>query len=872
MKIKKFQLENGLTVLLVERHKAPVVTLQMWVKTGSADEGKGEDGISHFIEHLLFKGTRKYKVGEVAHLVENSGGEINAYTSFDQTVYHITLSSEFLNIGMDILEEMICFPMFDEKEIDSEREVVLEEVKRSNDSPQSKASRLLFSTIYQKHPYSLPVIGSEKTIKKVSRKTLYSYFKERYVPGNMFLLVVGDVEVPALRKEVVRRFGGLAKKAARKVKRTSEPKQNRFRTKITEFPYELAQVHIAWPIPKAIHEDIPAIDLLSSILGQGESSRLVHRLRVENPLVQSCHCGTFTPKDPGLFAISFSCVEEKVEEALKIILEELMKILESEPSQEEMKRVITSFESEEFYGLETVGGLASKLGHFEFLTGNPDYFSKYIRQIYELRPHQVTQIARKYLVSDRMAVTAVVPRNQKNISLAIKRFHQTFKVERPNISKKRLKISGKIKVKKLKIQGGGSSKTKGIDSITFHKLDHGINLVLKPDHETAVTSLRLGAFGGLRAENKIHSGLTELFSRCWGCGTKSIQEPELYHRLESMAASLSAFGGRNTIGLSVDWLAPFQKEVVSLFADTLRNPSFSESVIEREKNLMIESIKAFEDNPSQVVMQNFMERMFGGHPYGRRLLGNPEALRSMTQETVEEVWKTHVCSKNIVISVVGNFDVDEILDSVIETTKDLPAGKRLESAHPCDSPKEDQRIFAQMKREQSHIFLGYRGLTITDPKRYILRVIYSILAGQGGRLFMELRDRASLAYSVSPFQLDGVDTGYFGTYIGCSPEKGGLAISMMKKELDKLMNEPVQEEELERAKRHLIGHHDIDLQTNRSFANAILFDEIYGLPYNDVYRFSEHIRGVTSKEIIDLSQQIFSKPSVLSAVGPHSPW
>src|SRR4029078_6893869 len=177
---KKFQLKNGLKVLLVESHKSPVLSIQMWVKTGSADEKKGEEGISHFIEHLVFKGTRKFKVGEIASSVEAAGGELNAYTSFDQTVFYVTISKEFENVGLEVISEMMGFPSFDEKEINNEREVVIEEIKRSNDSPHRQASRLLFSTMYKKHPYGIPVIGYAENISSVSRDTLVNYYHGRY--------------------------------------------------------------------------------------------------------------------------------------------------------------------------------------------------------------------------------------------------------------------------------------------------------------------------------------------------------------------------------------------------------------------------------------------------------------------------------------------------------------------------------------------------------------------------------------------------------------------------------------------------------------------------------------------------------------------
>src|SRR6185312_9583906 len=188
----KYQLKNGMSVLLVESRKSPVVSVQMWVKTGSADEKKGIEGISHFIEHLVFKGSEKFGVGEMAQTIEGSGGVLNAYTSFDQTVFYVTVSSQFVDTGVEVISEMIGRPRFDSHEIDNEREVVIEEIKRSIDSPHQQASRLLFSTLYRKHPYRVPVIGYDDNIRRVPREKVVGYYNSRYVPQNMNLVIVGD--------------------------------------------------------------------------------------------------------------------------------------------------------------------------------------------------------------------------------------------------------------------------------------------------------------------------------------------------------------------------------------------------------------------------------------------------------------------------------------------------------------------------------------------------------------------------------------------------------------------------------------------------------------------------------------------------------
>ena len=359
---KKYQLKNGMRVLLAESHKSPVVSIQMWVRTGSADEKEGEEGISHFIEHLVFKGSRHFKVGEMAASVEAAGGEINAYTSFDQTVFYVTLSKEFEDAGLKVISEMMGFPSFEAHEIDNEREVVIEEIKRSQDSLPRQASRLLFSSMYPGHPYGLPVIGFTENVQKFTRDEILGYFNARYNPGNMTLVAVGDFKSAEMKKKVEKFFGEFA---ARKLRKTQRPKVKR-RAKplrvVQRSTFEEAMCHIAWQAPDASHKDVAALEVLALIFGQGESSRLYQKLRLETACVHSIGASVFTAKNSGFVAISASLNPENLDKTLEKILEELQVLLIAPPTQDEFQKAVTNLKSEQFYSMETVDGLARNMG------------------------------------------------------------------------------------------------------------------------------------------------------------------------------------------------------------------------------------------------------------------------------------------------------------------------------------------------------------------------------------------------------------------------------------------------------------------------------------------------------------------------------
>lgn len=868
--VKRVKLKNGLSVLLIENHKSPVVSVQMWVKTGSADERRGEEGISHFIEHLVFKGTEKYGVGEIASTVEASGGELNAYTSFDQTVFYVNISKAFSDVALDVIAQMMGFPRFDPTEIDNEREVVIEEIKRSNDSPGRQASRLLFSTVYKEHPYGIPVIGYDRIIRQVSRQTLRDYYQSRYVPKNMHLVIAGDFLSAEMAQKVKGTFGQLRSYPVRAVKRKPEPKQTKSRMKVTKAPFEEAQFHIAWRIPRADHRDIAALDVLALILGQGESSRLARKLHMERPLANSIGAGTFTPKDNGLFTVSGSLNADQARAVFDGVVAEIGAILAEPPTSDEFKKAITNLESEEFYAMESIEGIARKAGSFENLMGDYAYFQKFLKQVYALKPEDIQKVARKYLVPETMNVVMMSPRDEKETNKLVRGFISAYAKRHALAKKQRTKPVRSPTIKKAKWSLTAPSESAA--EIERYRLDSGVSVLFLENHMTPVFSAKAGFLGGVRSEGPGRAGVTELLSRVWASGTRSLSEAQISQKIENMAGAIGAFGGRNSAGLSMQMISPFESDALELFQEILTEPVIANAAVEREKVMMLEAIRSREDSPSQLVSQLFAETMFKGHPYSQDLYGSRESVQSLDRDVVEAHRLKMALAGNLTIVVAGSVDKDKWLASMEVATARLPKGRPLDSNFPHQGPRETKTVFKKLEREQSHIIIGYKGLTLTDPKRYTLQVIQAILAGQGGRLFLELRDKASLAYSVAPMRMEGVDTGYFGAYIGCTPAKGPKAIEMLRTEFQKLVDDSVPFNELERAKRYLIGRHDLDLQRNASIASSILFNEIYGINSEEMFRYAERVSEITTEDVHGLARQIFAQPFVLCAVGPEKPF
>ena len=865
MKQIKFQLKNKLKVLLIQSHKSPVVSVQMWVKTGSADEKKGEEGISHFIEHLVFKGSNKFKVGEIANVVEASGGELNAFTSFDQTVFYVTISKNYSDVALDVVSQMMGYPIFDPKEIDSEREVVCEEIKMGKDSPQRRSSQLLFSTAFKKHAYGIPVIGYDKNVRSWSAKKIKSFYQSRYVPSNMFLVISGDFESAEMKAKVQQYFSDFKPYKLDKRKRTAEPAQKSFVSKFEKSELQEQHLHFSFKAPNVKHKDVPALDVLSMILGGGDSSRLVKKLRLNEPIATSISAFNYNPQDKGLFVISAHFEKGKIDAISQGILKEIDYIQNNLPLWSEIKRARVAISSEQFYSVETVDGVANKAGSMEFYMGDPNAHKKYVAAINKITPQDVQKAALKYLKLDQLSLSYLANEDKTAAEQKLREISAYWKKNVFVAKSKAEKFENKkIKIEKLLTSSPVKKVSSEVEKIT---LPSGINLFFLPMTDIPTVSAKLVFRGGARLESTEKMGLSELMSRTWFGGTKTMNEEKFLAETEDLAMGIGAFTGKNTFGFSVEYLSGFEKKSLALAADAFLNPTISEEMIQREKEILYQQIKSKEDHPSFLCSRQFNKAMFGNHPLSYDSLGTLKTLKNITRDDVLNLKNQVMAPNNLTMSVVGQYDKNYWLDLAHEMAENYKKQSAAVNGPAPSALVENKKLFLPKDKEQSHVIIGYRGISITDPDRFVLHAIQAILAGQGGRLFFELRDKSSLAYSVSPLKMESIETGYFGGYIACSPEKVEKAIDMFQVEFKKMCDTPVGAEELSRAKKYLIGQHDIGLQRKSSLCNLIVFDEVYGNDYRRSLHVAAEYEKVTAERIQKLSAKLFTKPTVISIVG-----
>jgi len=872
-------LDNGLTVLLRESRRAPVVELQIWAGVGSADERPGEEGLAHFHEHMLFKGTERRGVGEVAGDIEGLGGHINAYTSFDQTVYHATLPSASWREGLDVLVDAVRFSVFDEEEVQREREVVLEEIRRSDDTPGHVLGDLAFRECYRTHPYGQPILGPASNVAGFERSQVRRFFERWYTPDNLMVVAVGDFDANEVAAEIERRFADAPRGEAER-SRPTEPPGDGIRVAVLRRPFEGHRVDLSWPAARFQEREAIHLDLLAYVLGECESSRLVQRIREDAGLVDRIDAGAYTPLDRGLFSIGFETDAARLLEATRRIIEETDRLRREPVGRAELERARVNFLASEQFERESVSGLASRIGSYEAMGGGWQRESEALEILKSATPDDLLAAAKRYLDPAGLTIAALLPDTTDEAldgaALREAALQGLAAATAP---------SSVAAEDEEDPAGGGPSAVRDAPPLRFgplrttadgagERLDatlpNGLDVHVLRRPEVPIATLRLACPGGLLTETESTSGITRFLNAMWTRGTRSLSAADFARRVEGLAAEIDGFSGRNSIGLTLDTLSESFEPALALFSEALLEPGLDPAEIDRERRETLAALDRREDRLGQRAFQLFSRTEFEDHPYSLTVLGEREAIESFDAAALSRHAERLIRADRAAVAIVGDVDPEKVGRWISERLGGMPSGGPGLALPEVPARGVGVRESAQIKdRAQAHLVVGFRGVTLDDPDRHALEVISQLLAGQGGRLFLELRDRQSLAYTVSASNVEGLAPGYVSIYIATAPDKMDRARAGIFEEIDRLVSAPPDPEELSRAIRYGSGSFAIDSQRSHARAAHIALDSIYGLGPDHTEDYPARIAALTPEDIHRVAKRIFRTDAcTISAVHP----
>ncbi len=820
--VLEFTLENGLKVLLVPKPGTGITAVDIWVNVGSLNETREISGISHFFEHMLFKGTQKRPSG-IDREIEALGGRTNAATSYDFTHYYIILPSEHTELALDIIADITQNSSFPEEEIAREKEVVLREQQQRSDDPGSFAFFTLRQEFYTVHPYKLPIIGFADSLERLTREDFLTWMKTYYVPNNMTLVVVGDIEPEKTLQIVKEKFGAMERKEIPAQTYPKEPA--RTQKIITEIRRDVSQGYLiyAWPGPSVKEaQDVYAMDVLITLLSDGRSSRFYKKLRKELNLVTTIDAGYFTQKEPGIFHIYAEFPYENRAAVERAILSELKDILDGNVSTDEVERAKTVLLANEAFQAETSAGLAGTLGFYSVVAGDYKFALTYPEKIRQVTVQDIITVARKYINLDIYYELVLVP----------------------------------------------ESAQAQLTTDELITLPNGLKLILREDHSSETVALQAFVGTGARAEPAELAGIAELTSRLLLRGTTTRSEEEIFTEIENLGARLSQDLLADMAYVTLVAPRTTLERALPIYLDVLLNPAFAPDEVERTKTEFIREIRAQADENFSVIYNNFQSALYGAHPYGR--IPTPESVSRITREDIVQFYKRYYVPNNMTIVAVGAFDRTLVEALLRAKLQELPKGELPLQPQPISlALTENKRVEATKRSNLTWLILGYPAPPVASPDYPAMKLLNAILGGgMSSRLFSELRDKRGLAYSTGSFYPSRTEESHLVTYIIALPHNAETARQGIEAIIRDIQENGVPHDELERAKSYVIGNYRIDHETTERRAWYLGWYEMLGVGYQMDARYPQLIQAVTSDDIKRVAAK-YLQYSVLSVLGPE---
>lgn len=823
---------NGLTLLVLEDHSHPLVACHATVPTGSATEGKFYGtGVSHLLEHMLFKGTARRTVGAIEQEARSYGGTAQGYTTYDTTGYQVVVNKEFWSQAADLLVDALFFPALDPQEFQREKQVVLRELRLRRDDPDQVAWDLLFENAYRVHPYRAPIIGYEPLLTRLTREDALEYHRMHYVPNAVVMAVVGAVETEAVIRRVEELTASIPRRSSPSPALPEEPipMTPREITEMGEAAHGIAA--IGFPTVSMNSPDLYATDLLAWILGGGRGSRLDKALK-ETGIVHGVSSWDYTPRQRGLFILTMRMPVEKMPQAMETALQEIARSKNGEFSLSEIEAAKRALLRGYLAGRQTVSGQASDLATFEVLVGDPAFASRYQQEIERVTAEDLKRVADRYLKEERATTVRLFP------------------------------------------QGSGSSVSQGSTAVARigptqkRVLPNGLRLLLKEDHRIPLVSLQASLLAGVRYETQATHGISALTARLLIRGTRRKSAQEIIDQVKQMGAQLSPGSGRNTVGLSMEVVREELPRAVELFAELLLESNFPQGELEKERTLALAALEQSEEDPFSWGMRRLASTLFTVHPYRLDPAGSREALSQLQPADLIQFHERVLDPERMVISVVGDFKREELEKQLGELFGRFKAKEAAPPSIPSEPPLTHLKEHLEAApRQEALILIGFQGISVTDPRAAHLDLIETTLSGGAGRLFTEVRERRGLAYTVGAFTLHGIEPGAFVLYAVTEPSQIETVRQALLEEIQRLNSALIPEEEFRRAQQGLLGDRRIARQTQAATAAQIGLDELLGLGYDFTDRYEASVKAARPEDLKELADRLLNSTACAVVIG-----
>ncbi len=810
--VERFVLPNGLTAILKRDGSSPVVSVQVWVRTGSIHEGAHLGaGLSHYLEHLLFKGTARRAGRDISATVQAHGGYVNAYTTFDRTVYYIDMPAEHAAVAVDVLADVTLRSTLPADEVAKEKDVILREIDMCLDDPDQRLGQALFETAFRVHPYRQPIIGHRDVFAATTRDDLLAYYRERYAPNNLVVVVVGDFDPAAMRAAVTEHFGAEPRRRLAPVLVPDEPPQLARREQHLFEDVTVARAGLGWRLPPLAHPDMPALDLLAMVLGHGDSSILWQAVRERARLVHTIDAMTWSPGTTGLFYVSYLADADKRAAAEAAILRVVEGLQSRSVPAAALRKAVRQAVAAEVGGRKTMAGQAARLGTAEVVVGDPGYTRRYFERLFALTPADLRRVARTYLGPEGLTVVSSNPASSAAAAAA---------------------SPGRARV------------ASGFEEVA---LPNGARLLLQPDPGLPNLHVRLAFPGGPLFEAPARRGANALLASLLTKDTTRRSAEEVAAAIEAVGGSFGEFCGHNSFGLHAEVLPGDAARALELLGDAVLRPAFRADRLEIEREAALAALKEGDDDVVTFGRRRLRALFFGTHPFAVESAGDEAGLRSVAPADLRELHRRLVTAGPAVLAVAGDFDPRRLRPRLEALLARLPAG-RASAAAATLAPRPGEHVESR-PRQQAVVFHAFPGPGLLEPDHAVAEVADELFSGMSSHLFERVREQLGLAYFVRSSRVIGLAHGMFYLFAGTSPERHAQVLEEFEREVARVQDGGVAADELRRCQVRLKAARRMGRQTNAARALHAALNAVYGLPVNDDARYDASIDAVTRDDL-----------------------
>ena len=820
--VERTVLPNGLTLILKRDTSAALASVQVWVKTGSIHEGGHLGaGLSHYLEHMLFKGTERRAGREISATVQAHGGYINAYTTFDRTVYYIDLPSEHTGVAIDLLADAVLHSTLPAEEVTKEKDVILREIAMTRDDPDNRLWDALFSASFREHPYRQPVIGHRDVFSTVTREDLHGYYRARYVPNNLVVVIVGDVDLAATRAAVERHFGGTPRLRLAPVLVPTEPAQLAPRADHRFEDVEVTRAVLAWPIPGLTHPDAPYLDLVATILGHGDSSVLWQDIRERAGLVHTIEASSWNPGSTGLFCISFTSDAAKREAATVAVQRSLERCAARGFTGPQIKKALRQLVVGEINSRKTMSGQASRLGVSEVVVGDLDHSRTYFEHVRAATPADLRRTLKQYLTPGRLTTVSLNP--QAAVGAAAK--VETTLVGQADFSEV--------------------------------KLPNGARLLLQRDERLPNLHLRFLMQGGPLFEEAGKRGATALLATMLTKDTRTRSAAAVAQFIEEAGGSFYPFCGNNSLGVAAEVLPSDADRALRVVSDAILAPAFKAVSFGLERDALIAALQQDDDDVVTLAQKRGREKFFGPHPLALDAQGNQAGVKALSAADLRALHGRLCVGSNVVLAVAGDFDPRKLTPKLKAFLSRIPRGALPPMPAPFAGPADVGDFVEFEPREQAVVLQAFRGPNVHATDFYVSEVADELFSGMASRLFERVREEKGLAYFVRSGRVVGLDAGMFYFFAGAQPGKEGDVLAEIDAEVLRVQSGGVEAPELGRCQARLKAGRRQSLQTNSSRAMQAGLNALQGQPINDWKNYDGRIEAVTIADLASFASRYF---------------